>query len=360
MDSNTVRILAISGGGMKGYGANHFMKKFMTQMQGSDPAPKANLWEYFDVICGTSIGGILACGYAFGKSPEEMEPFFKEKGHYIFSTDSSPSVKPSTLSKINSLANPLSLVFSTAPENQGFYASKGATTHGDIILHQTLVDNFGISTLANLNTKVIIPAFQQDLSRYVLFSNYQDDDYFIGNTAQIVDVCRATSAAPVYLPAYKFSLDGNDNNKRTYLDGGIFCNNPVLMGINVALASKQLATRVVVLEVGCGMGDYTFDGVDDNDATTGNIHPISTLFSLLNIAMTGSEEFNSYYLDFLNTRLLGRQLFHYKFQPQYPDDFPAELDNSTPEWLASLENQIDNHYSAQSSQIANIMARLLA
>jgi hypothetical protein len=138
------------------------------------------------------------------------------------------------------------------------------------------------------------------------------------------------------------------------------------MGLNLALKTKPQATRVVILEVGCGMGDYTFDGVDDKDAATGNVHPISTLFSLLNIAMTGGEEWSNHYLRFLNKRLIEtvnlplptQKIFHYKFQPEYSDSFSAELDNSNEAWRTSLEQEIDAHYSAESSQIANILGHL--
>mgnify|MGYP003333436051 CR=1 FL=1 len=72
MDKNTLRIFSFCGGGTKGYGSNRFMQKFLQEWG----IPQADFWKYADVMCGTSIGAILASGYSFGKTPDYMESFF--------------------------------------------------------------------------------------------------------------------------------------------------------------------------------------------------------------------------------------------------------------------------------------------
>ncbi len=71
-DPNTVRILEFDGGGERGYLSNTFFNRFVQQW-GIDPATLA---QQFDVICGTSVGGILALAYATGRTPAELMPFF--------------------------------------------------------------------------------------------------------------------------------------------------------------------------------------------------------------------------------------------------------------------------------------------
>ena len=233
MDSNTLRIFSFPGGGTKGYGSNRFMQKFLHQWG----IPQADLWKYADVMCGTSIGGVIACGYSFGKTPDEMENFFLEKAKRVFTVRTAiettagshnagtDSNRPNTLQKIGLIA-----------ANEAFYASPFPDSNfGSNILQQALIDNFGTSTLADLKTPIIVPSFEKDMSRYVVFSNFEDPSYFIGKTESIVNVCRATSAAPAYLPSYNFN--GHD-----YIDGGVYANDPILAAINLGLTIKPNAT----------------------------------------------------------------------------------------------------------------------
>lgn len=357
MDSNTLRIFSFPGGGTKGYGSNRFMQKFLHQWG----IPQADFWKYVDVMCGTSIGGILACGYSFGKTPDEMEGFFRDKkdaqgniishgkAKRIFTirtatekasashnagTDSN---RPNTLEKIGLIAT-----------NDPFYSSPYSdSNYGSNILHQTLIDNFGTSTLANLKTPIVIPSFEQDMSRYVVFSNFDDPAYFIGKTESIVNVCRATSAAPIYLPAHTFN--GHD-----YIDGGLYANDPILAAINVGLTVKPNATRIVIVDASTGQGKYGFDG---SGSSTGTEHAVEVLFSLMKIAMIGAEDWSRYYLEYLSNRL-PKDVYYYKFQPKFPPDFPNEMDNSTEEWFTSLANLVDTHYVNESDKISTILGHL--
>lgn len=357
MDRNTIRIFSFCGGGSKGYGSNRFMQKFLHQWG----IPQADFWKYADVMCGTSIGGILACSYSFGKTPDEMEGFFRDKkdaqGNIIShgkakrlftirtATDvasgshnaSQDSNVPNTLEKIGLIAI-----------NDPFYKSAFEdSNYGSNILQQALIESFGKNTLANLKTPIVIPSFEQDMSKYVVFSNFDDPAYFIGKTESIVNVCRATSAAPIYLPAHTFN--GHD-----YIDGGVYANDPILAAINIGMSVKPNANRIVIIDVGTGIGNMSFDG---SGSQTGTAHAVEILFNIMNIAMTGSEEWSRYYLDYLSSRL-AKDVYYYKFQPKFPSDFPNELDNSTEEWFTSLANLVDTHYTNESDKISTILGHL--
>ena len=335
MDTNTIRIFSFCGGGTKGYGSNRFMQKFIQQWG----IPQADFWKYVDVMCGTSIGAKLASGYSFGKTPDYMESFFTTYAKRIFTIDETDSNRPSLLGKLTSIVT-----------NTPFYQSPNIdSSFGHNILQQVLVNNFGTNTLANLKVPVVIPAYEEDMSKYVVFSNFNDPDYFIGNTETIVNVCRASSAAPLYLPTANF-------NGHYYSDGGQYVNDAILAAINVGLTVKPKATRIVIIDVGTGIGNMSFDG---SGTETGISHAAVRLFGIMNVAMTGSEEWSRYYLDYLSNRLV-RDVYYYKFQPKFPADFPNELDNSTHTWFNQLADLIDTHYSNESDKISSILAHLTA
>src|SRR5579872_7170885 len=112
-DPNTIRILEIDGGGQRGYFSLNWLDKFI-QLWGIDPTTLASK---FDIICGTSVGGIMALSLANGMTPATMYPFFTTQGPYIFSLSSVfPSYRPSALFKT-------ALVATDVP----FYSSSGIT-----------------------------------------------------------------------------------------------------------------------------------------------------------------------------------------------------------------------------------------
>lgn len=355
MDINTLRIFSFCGGGTKGYGSNRFMQKFLHQWG----IPQADFWKYADVMCGTSIGAILASGYSFGKTPDYMEGFFLNQAKRVFTIRTAADVASGShnASSDSNRPNLAQKAFMFATNDSFYQSAYEDSNYGHNILQQVLVDNFGTNTLANLKTPVVIPAFEEDTSKYVVFSNYNDPSYFIGNTAKIVDVCRSSSAAPVYLPAYNF-------NGHYYSDGGQYANDAILAAINVGLSVKPNATRIVIVDVGTGIGNMSFDGA--SSASTDLEHLAVRAFKVMNVAMTGAEEWSRYFLDYLANRTTNLtnqaiiDLYYYKFQPKFPEDFANELDNSTSAWFASLANLIDTHYSNESDKIASILTRLTA
>ena len=347
MDTNTLRIFSFPGGGAKGYGSNRFMQKFLHQWG----IPQVDFWKYVDVMCGTSIGGILTCGYAYGKTPDYMESFFINDAKRVFTIRTAEDVSigshnASSDSNRPNIAQKLAMIASNDPFYKSAYED---SDYGHNILQKVLVDNFGTDTLANLKLPVVISSYEEDMKRYVMFSNFNDPAYFIGNTETIVNVARATSAAPIYLPAHSF-------NGHIYSDGGIYANDAILAAINVGLSTKPHATRIVIVDVGCGIGNMSFDG---SGSETDLSHAVVRLFNLMNVAMVGGEEYVRYYLDYLSNRL-SKDVYYYKFQPKFPEDFPNELDNSTPEWFTSLANLVDTHYSNESDKISSILTRLTA
>lgn len=254
-DPNTIRVLALDGGGERGYFSISWFQHFIAQW-GIDPATVA---QNFDVICGSSVGGIMALSLANGMLPADISSFFTVQGPFIFSLSSLiPSWRPNTAYKV-------ALILTDTP----FYQSSGPTAdlYGSGLLASTLQTNFGSSTLQNLQTNVVIPAYQSDTKKFVLFSNVNVPG-FTGQNTLNSDVGLATGAAPVYLPAWTIGA-------HQYLDGGIYQNNPAQFGLVLGKILKPNANRICVLSIGTGIGEIGFDSGGHTGIPLAN-NPLST------------------------------------------------------------------------------------
>ena len=352
-DPRTLRILEIDGGGERGYLSLQFLKKFVDQWG----IPPEDIWKHFDVICGTSVGAIMSLALASGLTPDQMQPFFTVQGPYIFSlTSLTPSVRPNLAAKI-------ALILSNTP----FYASSGPTAedYGAGLLYKTVQDTLGVQTLQDLKTNVIIPAYEDDTKTYVLFSNL-DYPEFIGQNELASNVGLASGAAPVYLPPLVM-------NGHSYLDGGIYQNNPGQFGINIAKMIKPRANRFCVLSIGTGLGETGFDPgnpsmtdprispelMETLNNLTGPTETIEQIFSLFNIASTGGQESVALNM-LLQSKYTLDQFYFYRFQPQLDPNLNTELDNTDPEILEYYDDLANEYYNNDAAAITNFLGHLMA
>lgn len=344
MHSDTTFVLVLPGGGSRGYLGLKFLIRFLAQWG----IQQTDIWKYTSVIAGTSIGGILGLSYAYGKTPAELESFFLEKACRLFTIRTAAEIATgshdaNTDSNRPNVAQKLALIGINDPFYKSPYPD---SNYGDNILQQALVDLFGNSTMANLKTNVIVPSFQKDVSRFVMFSNF-NDPMFIGQNELIVNVARATSAAPMYLPHFTF-------NDHDHIDGGIYANDPAQTAVKMAKSVKPNAKKMCVLDLGTGRGKYGFDG---SDGLTGSDHMGAVLFALFDASMSGSEELSDFNLTWNELRTLDN-FYYYKFQPKLPTNFSHELDNSTPSWFSSLNDIMNTKYNEDSADIADFIGHL--
>lgn len=355
MDRNTVRILEIDGGGERGYLSLEFFKRFVQQW-GVDPTKLA---EQFDVICGTSVGGIMALSLAFGLTPDEMSPFFTTQGPYIFSLSSVvPSLRPN-------LAAKLALIAINTP----FYQSSGPTAenYGSGLLYKTIQDTFGTNTLQNLKTNVIIPTYKYDTKNYVLCSNLNYPEFTAQNEL-ISNVAIATGSAPIYLPSLIVNNPNPGRLNGEYIDGGVYQNNPAQFGVTLGKMVKPNANRVCVLSLGTGLGELGFDpgNPDVMDTRVGNnvnvqgiFDSVETIFSLFEISSTGGQESVSKSLSLESLYTLD-QTYYYRFQPQLDPNKNTELDNTDPDILLYYEQVADQVFNNDIDNIVNFIGHLTA
>ena len=75
---NPFKILCIDGGGIKGVFSAQVLAEF-------EEAFNTSTSEHFDLVCGTSTGGIIALGVAAGIPMKDVVQFYIDNGPLIFS-----------------------------------------------------------------------------------------------------------------------------------------------------------------------------------------------------------------------------------------------------------------------------------
>src|SRR5690606_35318780 len=76
------KILSIDGGGIRGLIPAKVLAELEAELQKEEPEKK--LHEYFDLICGTSTGAILAIGISLGIPAKDLAKFYEDNAKLIF------------------------------------------------------------------------------------------------------------------------------------------------------------------------------------------------------------------------------------------------------------------------------------
>ncbi|KAL3747947.1 hypothetical protein ACJRO7_016723 [Eucalyptus globulus] len=213
---NLITVLSMDGGGIRGIVPAtilSFLESELQKMDGKD----ARLADYFDVIAGTSTGGLIT---AMLTSPNEKNrPMFSAKDIKDFYLENGPKIFPQDSGPFAPVTKMMKTV--TGPKYDGNYLHKLIREKlGDTRLHQTL-------------THVVIPTFDIKRLRPTIFSTYQVKNK-PSVDALLSDICIATSAAPTYLPAHYFQTEDHSEAVREFnlIDGGVAANNPTLVAIS--------------------------------------------------------------------------------------------------------------------------------
>ncbi|KAM7277690.1 hypothetical protein ACFE04_004824 [Oxalis oulophora] len=211
-----ITILSLDGGGIRGIIPSIILNFLEAELQKLD-GPEARLADYFDVIAGTSTGGLVT---AMLTAPDENNrPLFAAKDIKDFYLDNCPKIFPQD-KYLFSGATKL-IKYLNGPKYDGKYLHDLIREKlGDIKLHQTL-------------SNVVIPTFDINSLHPTIFSSYQVKTNQLMD-AKLSDICIATSAAPTYLPAHYFKTEDCQGNVKEFnlVDGGVAANNPALVAVS--------------------------------------------------------------------------------------------------------------------------------
>jgi patatin-like phospholipase/acyl hydrolase len=205
------RILSIDGGGIKGV----FPAAFLAEVEEVADRPLA---DYFDLIVGTSTGGIIALGLGLGFTAKEMLAFYETRGPEIF--------------RGNRAWRSLRQLRYARYDRQP--------------LERALQDAFGERRLGESTKRLVVPALNLETGEVHVYKTSHHERFVMDYKVPVVEVALATAAAPTYFPTYRSAAGV------PLVDGGVWANNPVGAAVVEALGVLGWsADELRVLSLGC-------------------------------------------------------------------------------------------------------------
>ncbi len=190
------KILSIDGGGIKGIYSSTILEKFEEKFS-------CCISDHFDMLCGTSTGGLIALALSLKVPAKVISDLYLEKGEFIFNSNILSTLK------------------------QILWGGKYSNENLKICLKEI----FGDKKIEESGNLLCIPAFNYTDSNTCVFKfDHKHGNLSRDNKLKYIDVALATSAAPTYFPLCHI----NDLCKQ-YIDGGLWANNPALVGVIEAL-----------------------------------------------------------------------------------------------------------------------------
>jgi patatin-like phospholipase/acyl hydrolase len=177
MTGKRFKILCIDGGGIKGIFSASVLAKY-EEIYG------VKMTDYFDLIAGTSTGGIIALGASLGIPMSDIVKFYEEKGPAIFSCLDLPKTK---------------LGKSLRELRMGIRQALIKSKYNSKNLESALREVFGDAVLKDSNNLLCIPSYKITTARNRIFKK-DYGPYHTDNKLSYVDVALATAAAPTYFP----------------------------------------------------------------------------------------------------------------------------------------------------------------
>lgn len=320
----TVTILSIDGGGIRGI----IPAMILNEIEKISGKPVSQI---FDLVAGTSTGGILSLGLTKPKSSDDLTPaytasdlvdMYEKEGSKIFAID--------LIHSIIAAGNLL----------EEKYTSKG--------IEQVLTKYFGETKLSESLIPTIITAYETERRISWFFKSRKGKED--GNYDFLMrDVARSTSAAPTYFEPHKIDVPGSPDYY-SFIDGGVYANNPAMCAFVEAKTMYPDAEKMILVSLGTGSQTKQ---LKYNDLKGWGLAKWAQ--PVLNVVFDGVETTIDYQL---------RQLFekakfgeYYRFQPRL-DGLDEAMDKAGFENIRALKLLAERMIRENSSQLYNLANQL--
>ncbi|KAK4100337.1 hypothetical protein N658DRAFT_536108 [Parathielavia hyrcaniae] len=238
-----VRVLSLDGGGVRGV-----VELAILEALEKEAGLGVPMREYFDLIVGTSTGGLIALAVAIGpqnNNLEQLTEFFKDAATDTFSQ----SMIKKFWSRIGiMLFNITDSIYSAVPlqkatkalfgEDTGLFGPALTPGHSQISTRVAVTSSIGYADTMTLITNYNHPQGRNEMR--------EEDD---SKDMRVWEAALATSAAPYYLPPFR-----KTNTGTMYVDGAVFANCPAADAYaeTKALWPNRAASLDLLVSLGTG------------------------------------------------------------------------------------------------------------
>ncbi|MBP9708515.1 MAG: patatin-like phospholipase family protein [Oligoflexales bacterium] len=191
-------ILSLDGGGVRGI----FSAAVLAALEEDF---NVKIVDHFDLIAGTSTGGILALGLGLGLTPKQILEFYFNYSHKIF-----PRWRR---------AVPVGWIIGSRYRNGGLIAS--------------LKDVFGERKFGESSKRLLVTSYSLDDDDVYFFRTPHHPRLARDFKIEAWKVAASTSAAPGFFPAFR-GLD-----RLRLVDGGVCANNPSMVALTEAVGTLE-------------------------------------------------------------------------------------------------------------------------
>ena len=341
MNKPKFKILSIDGGGIRGILPCSILA-FIEEQTGSP------ISEIFDLIVGTSTGGIIALGLSLADSEErnaysadDMRELYVKNGNTIFAKR-----QKDFLSRIGSFSA-LTKTLTAKPYDEESF--------------EKLLDQyFGESRLKPLLTDVLVTSYEIEKGKPFYFSSRlaekdQNENY------QLKQVARSTSAAPTYFEPSV--VEYNEKEKLALVDGGVFANNPSILAYSEAKELwKDRTSKAFEAKVLADDHDLPFYLLSLGTGSSSNSIPVDKAEEwraanwagqLTDIFMRSVEESTDYTMKHLLPPYKDGSLRYQRLNMKIPEK-NKEMDNASKQNIAQLCELADDFVQKNESILLKI------
>ena len=334
-------ILAIDGGGIRGLIPALVLERLQAELQ--ERIPAATLAGAFDLISGTSTGGLIAVGLAMPGADGV-----------------SPAISPKTMVSIYE-GPEARAIFDRPPLEElpgvGAAVSLVDPRYELDNLRSTLERRLGSRTLSEALTGMLIPAYDMHLRAPRFFKPWNDE----AASVTAVEAALATAAAPTYFPAMRLGDEA-------LVDGGVFVNNPTIAATIEALKRTEgeplRPEDLLVISIGTGQHERGFDAGEV--AGWGALSWIAPREGseppLIGAMLDGQSDASDHWAHILlnhepGTRVargaaIGAGPRYFRWQVDLPG--PVPLDGIKPEHLARLRDAGETLIESRAGEIGSV------
>ncbi|MFB2917270.1 MULTISPECIES: patatin-like phospholipase family protein [Aerosakkonema] len=340
----SVRALSIDGGGIRGIIP-------LTVLEYIEDQTGRPIHELFDVMGGTSTGGIISLGLN-SKLPKKDQFYTARDLLQIYSLDANYLFQVENSTIDDKILNVLREMLGLLPPDHGpgFTASEYSAQS----IENFLQNKFGDTKMSALPPTPDVTVFSYDIdnacpyyfnsnkSRDGILKGSDEDDYYVWQAA------RATSAAPTFFPAADFSKPGQ--KPRVFVDGGIFINNPTL---ELLIRAKELYPQSPsILLVSLGTGEFSKSY--SNLKKAGVQDWIWLGAPLLNVMMSSVSAAINEQLEKIKEQFPG--LTYQRYQKRFENDIG--MDDIKPEIIAKLQQLGEDLVAENQKQLDELCREL--